>query len=268
MQIILSLFFHSIVLAFFVMSCQQKAVLKGSGQYSYLENVEPQIDRSEDLSWEVGKTGRVEISQGFSFRVHFNGLSRGDAEKLYEESGANAWLFRLSKISGSGSRVVGSSYVPFVIFNQDQGMNFSSVDQVYLSVRYAAAYMSERFRLLECPAFEHDKKILKIEVRDQSMRSKKIQLGPPVSIQGDMRKHELAPIQYNGGMSLLGNYRIEMALYDYRKKQRMGLFVPIGQVIEIASERPIKIPGCQGAQDEWKLGPIEKEAKRFRFGGD
>lgn len=254
------------LIVFFLCHCTKHAHYSATGQYSFVDEIEAEIDYVEVKDWEVGKTAKVTVSEEVVFRVSFNGLSERDAEKLHQETGATAWLFKVIKHSGAGQKTVGLSYAPFVLYDKSRGLSYSSVGQVYFALTYAAAYMSQRFRMLDCPAFEHNKKITSAAIQDNYVQGAKMQVIPPTRLRGSPDRHELTPVEFNGGTSLIGNYKVEMSLLDAKNKKRKGLFLPVANQLEVRGEKPIQIPGCQGARPEWNMGPMDRDRPSFQFG--
>jgi hypothetical protein len=118
-------------------------------------------------------------------------------------------------------------------------------------VQYAAAYASERFRMLKCPAFGHNKKISSLGIRGDDDEFSLL-LGQSSPFKDKTDAIELRPKSLNGGILLRGNYFIEIAAYNFKKKITLSHFKRIPMFITVESEEEVTIPSCAGIRSENK----------------
>ena len=67
-----------------------------------------------------------------------------------------------------------------------------------------------------------------------------------------------APININGGQVLRGDYSIDIALYNQKRKLKLSNWVKIKKTASIKTEEEVTLRGCRNTTD--------KKSNKFRFG--
>lgn len=62
---------------------------------------------------------------------------------------------------------------------------------------------------------------------------------------------ELTPTAFNGGHSLVGNYYVEIAPYNSKKKQIYSSFERIPMHISVSEEETVSVKSCEGVHPEY-----------------
>jgi hypothetical protein len=120
-----------------------------------------------------------------------------------------------------------------------------------LKVFYAAAFASERFRALKCPALGHNKKLASFEIAGVN---EEFSLGLGQTIPYNEKSHlvELTPSAFNGGNSLIGEYFLEIAAYDSKNKMIHSAFKRIPMHIAVTREESVRVKSCDGIHQEFQ----------------
>ena len=209
-----------------------------------------ELNRLNEIEWFVGKPKETHVTQSITFVVNMPTVRQDDLDYLTEHKGVNAWIMRLIVNRGSESQDLGSLYAPFRpsrITRGNKGVGAAS--SVSLKIYYAAAYASERFRAFNCPAFGHRAKISKMSINGSASE---FNLSIDQITPYNEKSHlvELAPSSFNGGHSLIGEYFVEIAPYDSKKKVILSSFKRLPQSVVVAREDQINIKSCAGVHPE------------------
>jgi hypothetical protein len=208
------------------------------------------ISHLNEIEWHVGKKKEEKVSQSVTFILDMPRMSEDDFQFLSEKKGIDSWIVRLIVQRRSEKQDLGSLYTLFEGKKQTRGVTTGgAASSVTLKIYYAAAYASERFRLLKCPAFGHDKKISSMNVAGDNSP---IDLVIGQSSPYDERSHlvELAPSAFNGGNSLIGEYFLEIAPYNSKTKTLHAPFKRVPQSVVISSENRVNVASCAGEHQE------------------
>jgi hypothetical protein len=218
-------------------------VKSGNGQMYVSELTGEVFDLSVD-KWSVGKDREIEVSKGFSFKVKIPKIKPKNAKKLFKKSKANAWIFRVTKIIRGSKNSIGH-----VLYDLE---NLGSVtDSISIFVYYHAAAMSSEFRRAKCPAFQHSKKIVDINLISTGTKPTQLFANRRTSYTSStMERPSFTPIIFSGDKSLTGKYLIELALYNTKDKDLVSKWMPMNKMIEVESEIDIRIPSCNGVNTE------------------
>lgn len=236
-------------------SCTKYSLLSRDAMGLHINGVEMEVTRVDEVTWFVGKRKEAKVSQSFMFIVNTPRLKKKDLEYLTEQKGINAWIMRLVVQRGSDRQDLGSIYIPFQSKSRGRGQAGGQATSVILKVYYAAAYASERFRAFNCPAFDHNRKINSLKIINE-VQLMDMTFGPITTYKERAQELELSPNSFNGGNSLVGEYYVEFAPYDYERKLIHSSFMRIPQYVEVASEETQIIDSCRGENPE--LEPREK----------
>ena len=158
------------------------------------------------------------------------------------------WIIRLLVNKGTKVQDLGTTYAPF-ISKQASRVRSATSGSIALRVYYAAAYASERFRSFYCPAFGHNKKISSLDIED-SNEEFSLDVNSQLSFSEKPQLVELSPSSFNGGNSLIGEYYLELALYDSKNKVIHSAFTRVPGSVLIRAEETIPIPSCEGVHLE------------------
>lgn len=239
-------FFLTILLLF---ACSRSSTLNRDGLEATLEDVTMDISHVDVVSWNVGLKKEAEVSQSFSFMIEMPQLKDDDVDYLLKQKNVDSWIIRLIQYRGSERLDLGTLMVPFQPKQITRAITSGPASHVFLKIFYAAAYASERFRSAKCPPFGHDKKITSVEVRGDNS-SFTIPVGPAVNFGEKPQLIELTPSSFNGGHDLKGEYRLEIAPYNAKKKLVFGSFRPLPRWVEVETEERVTVDSCKGVRTE------------------
>jgi hypothetical protein len=211
--------------------------------------VQMEISHLNEIEWNVGQRKAEAISQSFSFIVDLPKIKEEDVDFLVKQKNIDAWILRLIVTRGSESQDLGSLFTLLRPQRLGRGSSGDSPKSVTLKVFYAAAFASERFRAFKCPAFGHNKKIKEMSIEGGNDEFT-LQLGPSVPYNEKSHQVELTPSPFNGSNSIVGNYYVEIAAYDSKRKIIHSAFKRIPMFISVKSEESINVPSCEGVHPE------------------
>lgn len=216
-------------------------------------NIHPvhmKLSRLSEVKWLVGRPKRTYISQSFTFMADLPNIKQDDLEFLQEKHDIDAWIIRLIVQRGSETLDLGSLYAPFQSRKLFRGNHKTGApSNVSFKVYYSAAYASERFRSFSCPAFGHNLKIDSMSIKgDNEPFTISVTKSSPYPEKTQLV--ELSPSAFNGGNTLKGEYFVEIAPYNSKKKVILSNFKRIPQSIVISKEERIEIKSCTGVHPE------------------
>lgn len=143
---------------------------------------------------------------------------------------------------------------------------FSTSKKGSVGVYYAASSISTRLDSLPCPALNHRLLIDDGEVVSDNSQEKLWAASPVDRKTMSAKVHQISysPITLNGGMSLIGDYYIDLAMYNTNTKIRSSAWLPISNYLAIKKEEEIVIKGCENfvVPDRGSGDPV----KKFHFG--
>jgi hypothetical protein len=242
----MKLFFLTFLLA---LSCTKNSPLNIDSAGTRLTDVSMEFSHLNETEWAVGIKKDSVLSQSFYFTVSLPKVSESDLEKLSELKNIDAWIVRLVTQRGSTTQDLGSLYTYFRPKKFLRGHGRGAPSSVALKVYYAAAYPSERFRFFKCPAFGHNKKISAMKITGEK-KNFDIVIGQVTSYPEKSQLVELRASSFNGGLSLIGEYFVEIAPYDSKNKVIHGPFNRLAEHIEVTDEESVNVPSCLGVHQE------------------
>ena len=231
------------------LSCTKYAQLSSEGVSTTLKSVEMPVSGLDEISWAVGKWKDSKVTQSFTFIVSLPKISHDDFEHLHEQKEMNAWILRLIYIKNNKSQDLGALYVPLGSKKVLRGQGHSFPSSVAFKIYYSAAFPSERFRFSNCPAFNHRKRITKLNIKNDNSTFD-ISFDQTINYPEKAQLVEFAPTAFNGGDTLTGEYFVEISPYNVEKKTILGAFKRIPQYIDVSAEELINIPSCEGVHPE------------------
>lgn len=143
---------------------------------------------------------------------------------------------------------------------------YSTSTRGSVGVYYAASSISTRLDNLPCPALDH-----RLVIEDSDLIDNKNQNNLWVTSAVDKKQLtakvqmiSYSPITLNGGMSLKGEYYIDLALYNTATKYRVTSWVTVSNYVSVAKEENVVIKGCENYIVPDK--GAEDGVKKFKFG--
>ena len=259
------IFLMIIMICFY--GCRKEALYE-AGKYntSIVVPLDIKLSDLKVIDWKVGPGFKIIISKGIQFVFDLPLLSSDAAEDLYKTKKVNGWVIRVIKNGRRGRRILGYLYYP--IKHKEKGrMSFGGQQIKSGAVRifYAAASMSSRFRNFQCPAFDHNLSIESAVLEEGGTAARfLVSAAEERRIPGKIDRFSLRPAIFNGEMSLVGSYEIELAFFNIETQRRKSNFITIPGKIVVKREERHVLRGCQGAT----IPPRgeEKAKGRFKFG--
>jgi hypothetical protein len=234
-----------------LLSCDRAAKLESQGVGLRISNVQMEISHLNDIDWRIGKRREVMATQSIVAIVDLPRLRESELEVITTQKRSDAWILRLIVQRGSEKQDLGSLYAPFRpkrVSRSVQGGGAPS--SVTVKIFYAAAYASERFRQLSCPAFAHNKRITSMAIEGENSPFE-IVFNQSSEYREKSQLIELTPSAFNAGNSLVGQYFIEIAPYDTQNRTIQGSFKRLPMSIDVKSEEAQEVPSCAGVHQEY-----------------
>lgn len=232
-------------------SCTKYAEVSRDSIGIQIHPVQMEISHLNEIEWKVGLKKEEEITQSFTFIVDMPEIKQGDLDYLAANRSVDAWILRLIVNRGSETQDLGSLYTLFNPTKVARGAQGGAASSVTLKVFYAAAYASQRFRAFKCPAFGHTKKLAAFEITGENEEFS-LSLGQALPYNEKSHLVELTPSAFNGGNSLIGEYFVEIAAYDSKKKMIHSAFKRIPMHIAVTREETVRVKSCDGVHEEFK----------------
>lgn len=216
-----------------------------------VKDIRMEITHLKEVEWAVGKRRAATVSQSFVFNVTMPKVHEEDLALLTKLYGVDAWILRLIVQRGSKGQDLGSLYAPFRPQRVIRGQSVDAPRHVSLKVYYASAYASERFRAFHCPAFGHDRRLNDLTILGDANPFELV-IGKVNPYGEKSQLTELHPSAFNAGHSLAGDYFLEIAAYDSRKKVILGDFKRLPLFIRVGEEKRVPLAECIGEHPERK----------------
>jgi hypothetical protein len=213
----------------------------------FVTPVKMKFSQLREMDWMVGLKRETKISQSFSFIVDLPKMRNEDLEHLTKEREVDSWILRLIVNRGPRQIDLGSIYVPFYPKNHTRGTQ-QRASSISIRIMYASAYASERFRKFKCPVMGHNRRIMKKSI-DGEDKDFSIYIAQSVPYPDKPQLIDIRPSEFNGGHQLKGDYHVEIAAYNSRKKILHSPFVRLPQYVNISSEEMIGIKSCDGHKE-------------------
>ncbi len=225
-------------------------IVEKSGYY-YIKPRPAYINDVEVVDWHVGVLGKTTISKGILVKSYLPKIPKKTLHKFISDYKINAWVVRIRKRSSGITRTLQSFYVPIInetslVIKRNSSYRINQREMFVARVYYVDASMSGRFEKLTCPALGHnlvlkDVELLKRKSFDRFITVKS-KTGSPFNRK--VAKYQISENKINGGKSLKGEYSIEVALYDFKRKRVFSNFYDLANIVKISVERSISIRGC------------------------
>lgn len=230
-------------------SCTKYAEVSRDAMGIQIQPVMMDISHLNEIEWLVGNPKEVEVTQSFTFLVDMPRIKQEDLDYMTDHNGVDAWILRLIVNRGSETQDLGSMYTLFRPRKLGRAQGAGAASSVSMKVFYAASYASERFRNFKCPAFGHDLKIDSMAIKGENEEFDLVisQSSPYLE---KSQLVELTPSSFNGGNNLVGDYFVEIAPYNSKKKTIHAPFKRLKKYVSVAREEKIRIKSCDGVHPE------------------
>ena len=238
----------SIFLIFLFGCTKYSKISKNENGDFYFQSNEIHLKKVKIIPWPVGIKEKDTISKGVSLTITYPKIEKNDLEKLNKELGLDSWIVRVRKSSTLGSRTLGYFYTPifqpgrFGIKNLRARQLKSSEVLVY----YTAAALSDRLSSFPCPVLNHNREIVDWELSKLSDKPLTVTISPEI---GDSLEAKLDPFSYvpqmiNGGMELIGRFKLEFAAFDHHNKRVISNWALVPEIFNIDKEEEKVLPDC------------------------
>ncbi len=251
----------------FSVSCSKRSELKYENSTGYIRSDRGRVSELRKIDWKVGKYGKDIVSRGFRLSFELPIVEEEGLKILYEKKNVDAWLIRLRRRQGIRNETM--SYFSLNLVSQKPGstkLRFQSPNKGSVGVYYAASSLSTRLDTLPCPALEH-RLFLKessIESVNKGEQMWMISSAEESHISAKVNLISYSPLTVNGGMSLMGEYFVDLAFYNSKEKMRVSAFLPLADKVQVNEEAFVKVKGCENfvVPEKGSGDPV----KKFNFG--
>lgn len=242
----------------FFWGCQQRSVLEIETQRAILTPKPFKVSNIITLDWKVGPERSQTVSRGLNILVDLPQLKKNDLKYLLEERGVDSWYLQLHRRGASRTEVLHRTVVPL-------SQSVGQVKTALFPIHYSASAISMRMAESPCPNFSHRYLIEGVSTKSQPVGLQTLTISPvnEAYVGGGYVKAEIRPSSINGGARLIGDYRLEIALFDSKSNRRKSNFMIMNDVVNVARETIIDIRGCEGFQ---MPDAPKQDMKEFRFG--
>jgi hypothetical protein len=229
--------------------CSKESVLLRDGVGIRLTEAQWGISSMTEVKWKVGKNFSNTISKNLNLVLSLPRIDSDDVMFLQTTYGIDAWLVKIIQSNSLSSRMeLVIIYAPFRVQRNGRAGG-RMMESLSFNFTYAAAAISERFRRFNCPAFSHDKRLKKWEIIGEE-KPLEILVRPDAHFDEKLKLSELVPATLNVGNSMIGEYYIEVALFNTAQKQLYSSFQRLPFNIKVFSEDSIVVDGCAGVHEE------------------
>ena len=241
-----------LLFSFFLSSCffKDEIKLKERSGTNYVSLNREVIEQAKLIPWRVGKLRKQKITRGVRLKLNIPRFDKLSLKTLSRELNVDSWILKVSMKEGGSS--VGSELFLIPLLRKSKlketktNSSLDPVDFTYVDIHYAASAISSDFARLACPKLGHNKVVKSFEVqsRGQSTQTLRVSKFSSKSAPGRVQEFNFQGNTVNGGDSLIGEYKLEMALYDSKKKSLRSNFIEFENFLAIKSESEVQIKGC------------------------
>lgn len=241
-----------------IWGCQQRSTLEMSSNIVTLNPRPFKVSQVTTVDWKVGPERQQTVSRGINIVISLPQLKKNDLKYLLNERGVDSWFLQLHRRGESRTEALHRTMVPLSL---TEGQVRTALFPIY----YSASAISMRMAQSACPNFSHRYIIDEVVTSTQPSGVQTISLNAvnEAQVGGKVPKAEIRPSSINGGARLIGDYRVEIALFDSKTKRRKSNFVVMSDVVSVPNERIIDLRGCENF--EMPDAP-NKDLQEFRFG--
>lgn len=231
--------------------CSKESVLLRDGVGVRLTEAQWGVSSLSEAKWKVGKHLSNTVSKNLNLVLSLPKIDGDDVMFLQTTYGVDAWLVKIIQSNALSSNMeLVTIYAPFRVRQSGRsgGLLMKSLS---FNFTYAAAAISERFRRFNCPAFSHDKRLNKWEIVGEE-KPIEILVRPEARFDERLKLSELVPTTLNVGNTMVGDFYIEVALFNTAQKQTYSSFQRLPFHLKVLSEDSIVVDGCAGVHEEIK----------------
>lgn len=265
--------FRAGLFLFLFMGCQKYSHFEESGgRMSIVGEVPLHIEMVEVLPWKARKGSDTDISRGVLVKFVIPHLRDEHIEEMFNKRGVDSWLVKVSRRNQNYTMEdVGYFYVPnFVKRGREQKFYPRNFSHAFFQVLYTATLMNQRMMDLHCPSMGHARHIpltqwypsIKEVKEEKGLNSPVWVLVPSERIMSRVQKVELIPVAFDGGNSLIGEYFIDLALYNTKEGRRYSDYARVGN-FSVDKELERASPNC--VPTDHRKNPVKGNGG-FRFG--
>lgn len=234
---------RTLFLLIIVAACSKPINVIEKRGIDYLEDFELAMKSPKEIEWKVGIDREEEVSKGFFFEIEVPKINKDHAEMLMKKHGVDSWVYRISRIRNSYQKPLGFILLPFNRIKR-------ATNEFSVHIYYAAAAASKRFRHFHCPAFNHRRKLKNLSLESKSREISKMVVTANNNLYSKMMTLDHYPIIINGESSIVGDYLVEIALYNQSQKQLFSKYYPLSNSVSISQEEEIAVTSCNGIKEE------------------
>jgi len=258
-------------LAFFS-GCQKYAQFENhNGLLSVVAHVPLYIDSAEVVPWKAHAREENDISKGVLVKFNLPNIKEKDIEELFFQRGVVSWIIKVSRRDqNSMHEDLGYFYIPnFVKRGRDQKFYPRNFSYAYFQVLYTATLMSQRLMDQNCPALKHSKQVPKIiwsptknDIKEEDGKKYHVwAIVPTEKMSVSVKRIELLPVAFDGSNTLIGDYYVDLALYNLKEGQRYSDYARVG-AFRIEQEKELVPITC--VPTDHRRNPIRPS--QFKFG--
>lgn len=199
------------------------------------------------MEWKVGDFHSKTLSKGFLLKIALPKLGIGNIEKILEQTKVDSWLVKVIRRNHNGEEIImGHIYLPFYHVNQQTGnRRVEAIESLFVKIYYAPAALSARLEGLKCPAMDHRKVIDEIEAK-QGKLEREFYISYSNQFDEKVLPAEILPHIFNGGLSLIGEYTAQVALYSFTANVRYSEFIDLPGSVKVTKEIEKAVEECNG----------------------
>lgn len=255
-----------LILLIFLVSCTKHSdIIVDKDKLVGIHAVQGSIMDGEAMDWKVGDFHSKTLSKGFLLKVALPKLASDKIKKILDDTKIDSWLVKLIRNNPGGEEIImGYIYVPFYHTNPQTGhRRIESIESVFAKIYYAPAAISARLESLKCPAMEHRKVIDEITVQKGNLE-RDFYISYSNQFDQEALPAEIMPHVFNGGLSLIGEYRIQLALFSFSGSVRYSEFIDLPGKVIVSKEIEKPVEECNGIPVPTPINSDEK-LRQFKF---
>lgn len=233
------------LMTFFIfVGCTKEYELQKKNGVYFLENIDVGIENIRHIEWKVGKTRSEIVSRGMRIDTKVPHINSEAISFLRSKFGIDGWIYKFEREDRGRSEHLGYVYYPLA--------NISGSTKTFsLNIYYHASVVSNRFRAFHCPAFDHRLLLDDIDVSTQNNNyDNNIYIRPKETIRAKVSKLQFTTHIFSAGTSMIGDYSVQMALYNSNQKKIYSNWYKVKNYIPVKKELNVSVPSCIGVKEE------------------
>ncbi len=255
-------------------ACTKYSPVVMENNRTFIQPIAWGIESVEKIDWKVGPMFQDNVSKGVFFEVKLPIIENDKLAELMHKKDVDGWLLKILRHSTNTAETIGHLYIHFPDNNEDargrRGGGRNQIELATFQINYFASAFSQNFLNVKCPAFGHRKYIKSMDLDDDSNNSMKllnISAIEEETIPVNVEPFSFLTTVFNGGMTLLGTYEVQIALFNSKSKLRKSNFIAAPKMLQVSLEEERFIPGCVIGNDTPSMRQEETPPKKaFKFG--